>query len=697
MSSETRVVPPRIPAWVDDVVAALFSLAVGACVFLSWPLDLHTPIVTGGDATSAQYVIKSILEHGSYTRNPDVGAPFGATMYDYPMPEPTHHAFFRLLGLFSKDPFLAFNLFYLLGFAVAAYTACWALRRNGIGRWPAIAGAIAFALLPFHFRRFGHVFLASYAAIPVFAHYTLQLATYRAPHVPGTVRIGALPLLAIAVAAGTGVYYAWFGLLFIVFAAALGAAQSRRWQPLRVGAAFAATIVAVIALSLLPNALYHASEGANAAVAARQAFESEMYGLRITQLLFPTPGHRIAVLDAFMADYKDSVQYVNENSAAALGIVGAIGFMIALGAVFFGDARRHAALWATGAACAAGVLYATIGGFGAIVGRLLTPELRGLNRISVFIGFFALYALLCAFEIATRGRRRRAVDVAFTAVVVAVACFDQIPGKGLVHQSARVIAPRKALYARIRAALPGGARVFELPYTYFPESPHRVGSYSLLEPYLFTQGLEWSFGDMHGRPADVWNEQVAALDGDDLAGALALAGFSAIYVDRRGYEDGGAAVERGLRAHFGAPIVEDANLGRAVYRVPPPRPGMVPHVAVDLGRGWKAAGGDAASAAGDADLVVANPTSSPVSLALRFRLDSATSRKLVLSYGDQVITAYSVRGGERVEASVSIQAQPGVSRLLVGNEAPIAAAAQDAATKPSVRISGLAWGVTGRF
>lgn len=705
-SAEARAVPPRVPAWVDDVVAALFALAVGACVFLSWPLDLHTPIVTGGDATSAQYIIKSILEHGSYTRNPDVGAPFGATMYDYPIPEPTHHALIRLLGLFSKDPFLAFNLFYLLGFAAAAFTACWALRRSGIGRWPAIAGAIAFALLPYHFLRLGHVFLASYAAIPVFARYTLQLATYRAPHVPGTVRIGVLPLLAIAVAAGTGVYYAWFGLLFIAFAAALGAAKSGLWQPLRVGTAFAATIVAVIALSLVPNALYHASEGANAAVAARRAFESEMYGLRITQLLFPTPGHRIAALDAFMGAYKQSLQYVNENSAAALGVIGAIGFIIALAALFFGDARKHAALWATGAACTAGVLYATIGGFGAIISRLFTPELRGLNRISVFIGFFALYALLAAFEAATRGRRRWPVDISFAAVVVAVACFDQIPAKGIAHQSARVIAPRKALYARIRAALPDGARVFELPYTYFPESPHRVGSYNLLEPYLFTQGLEWSFGDMHGRPADVWNGQVAALDGEDLPGALALAGFAAIYVDRHGYADGGAAVERGLRARFGAPIVEDASLGRAVYRVPPPQPDMVPHVAVDLGRDWKAAtgngdaatgNGDAASAAGDADLVVANPTASPVPLALRFRLDSTTSRKLVVSYGDEVITAYSVRGGEGVEASVAIQARPGVSRLLLRSEEPVASTAQDATMKPSIRITGLAWGVSGRF
>jgi phosphoglycerol transferase len=702
VSSEGRAVSSRIPAWVDDAVAALFSIAVGACVFLSWPLDLHTPILLAGDATSADYIFKSILEHGSYTRNPDVGAPFGATMYDYPIPEPTHHAFIRLIGLFSKDPFVAFNVFYLLGFAAAAFTACWALRSSGIRRPFAIAGAIAFSLLPYHFMRLGHIFLASYAAIPVFGYYALRLATYRAPHVPGSARIGWLPVLAIALAAGTGVYYAWFGLLFIVFAAALGSARSRLWQPLRIGTVYAATVVAVVAFALLPNAIYHLAEGSNAAaVAARLPQESEIYGLRITQLLFPTPGHRIAAFSAFMSAYQQSAPNVNENLTAALGGIGSLGFIVALGALFFGDERRHAGLWAAGAACVAAVLYATIGGFGAIVGRLLTPDLRGLNRISVFIAFFALYAFFAAVETATRGRRRVGVETACAIALVAVACFDQIPTH-LSHQNAEALAPRSALYARMRAALPDGARVFELPYTYFPESPHPVGSYGLLEPYLFTNGLKWSFGDMRGRPADVWNEQVAALGGKEFSDALARAGFAAVYVDRRGYKDGGAALEQDLRTQFGAPIVEDKDLARALYRVPAARPDMVPHVAVEFGRGWSTSKGPAGSdvmstAAGDADLVVANPVPSPVPVALRFHVASTTPRKFVVSYADQVIAVHSLHAGEGVEIPVSIDTRPGVSRLSFRSEAPAVSAGNEQATASTIRVTGLSWGVRERL
>jgi phosphoglycerol transferase len=73
----------RIPTWADCTFAAVIALVVALYTFMPWPLDLHIPILMGSDATSSQYIFKSIFEHGTYLRNPDVGAPFGATMYDY--------------------------------------------------------------------------------------------------------------------------------------------------------------------------------------------------------------------------------------------------------------------------------------------------------------------------------------------------------------------------------------------------------------------------------------------------------------------------------------------------------------------------------------------------------------------------------------------------------------------------------------
>ncbi len=663
----------RFPAWTDGLVAACIAVAVMSCVYFSWPLDLHTPLLVGGDATSAQYIFKSLLEHGGYARNPDVGAPFGATMYDYPIPEPTHHLFIRFLGLFSKDPFLAFNLFYLISFATTAWAACWALRTCGIDRLLSIAGAVLFAILPYHFFRLGHIFLASYFAAPIFCAYAMRLATYRAPHIDDVPKTQFASLLMLAIAAGSGVYYAYFGCLFIAVGCLLGAASSGRFTPIRIGGTYVATIVAVIAASLLPNALYHLAEGANPLVGQRGSADAEIFGLRIAQLLLPTAGHRIGWIDLFMANYAKSTPLVNENMTAALGLIGSAGFLAALAVFFTGNMRRYPELFAAGALNTAGVLYATIGGFGAIVALLLTPEIRGLNRISVFIAFFSLLAVLAIAGRMLRSTSHRFAGAALAVALIAFAWADEIPIHGVARRNAGEFHAQQEFGVRLQAAVPPNTALFELPYTYFPESPHPLGSYALLAPYLYTHGLRWSFGDMHGRPADLWNEQTSKLSGTALASALSQAGFGAIYIDRRGYTDKGVAIEKELTETFGSPIIENSDRNVAVYRVPAASTQSAPFVVADLGRHWypwESAGEDrSAWSRGSADLIVANASSVETDMTMRFSLSTLVPRHVVISYADRPISTHDLQPGMATDVVLHFSAMPGVTRVSLATNA----------------------------
>lgn len=687
----------RLPKWLDTFVAAGIATAVAIYIYLPTPIDLHIPLFARFDAISAQYLFKSVLDHGTYLQNPDVGAPFGATMYDYPIPEPTHHLLIRLIGLFTADPFLAMNVFYLFSFATAAFTACWALELLKIGRLHSIAGAVAFSLLPYHFYRIAHVFLASYAAIPVIGYYAIQLSMYRAAHVNGMPRARWTSLLALAIAAGTGVYYAFFGALFIAVASAIGYARSRRTQPLFVGAAYAAAIVAVVVLSQLPNALYHLSEGANPLVAHRSSVDAEFYGLRLTHLLFPPRGHRLDALAAFTASYNLTVPG-SENTSAALGLIGSIGFVIALVAFFSGDSRRYSALWAAGALCVAGVLYATIGGFGVIVAQWV-PEIRALNRISVYIGFFSIFAFLTAAKSLVRVGRGPSISLATATIMIVVAYADQIPIHGLGSREVGAFETKKAFFTRMEATLPRGTSVYELPYICFPECVNPTGSYALLEPYLFTDGLRWSFGEMHGRPGDQWNEEVSNLHGSDFAGALARAGFGAIYVDRLGYTDKAVIVEKELRAQFGAPIIEDASLARAVYRVGPASSDSAPLTIANLGRGWFPwergnEGDEAAWSKGDSDLVVANPNGETMPFVARFKLISLVPRKVTLSYGSQVLAAVQLKPGEPADMTATINAEAGVSRLSLTTDVAAQRPGNGDARRLAFRIMNLNYAAT---
>ena len=65
---------------------------------------------------------------------------------------------------------------------------------------------------------------------------------------------------------------------------------------------------------------------------------------------------------------------------------------------------------------------------------------------------------------------------------------------------------------------------------------------------------------MRGREGELWQRQVFAKPIDEMLKTLAFAGFRGIYLDRAGYVDNGAGVERELSARLGnAPLVSKNN------------------------------------------------------------------------------------------------------------------------------------------
>jgi phosphoglycerol transferase len=74
-------------------------------------------------------------------------------------------------------------------------------------------------------------------------------------------------------------------------------------------------------------------------------------------------------------------------------------------------------------------------------------------------------------------------------------------------------------------------------------------------PYLWSEGLRWSFGSMRGRPDGDWQPKVSSDDpGPSLPGLVGL-GFSGVVLDRAGYADGGSAVVARLNETLGPPSV----------------------------------------------------------------------------------------------------------------------------------------------
>lgn len=531
-------------------LAAAASLVGGVVVLRSWRGDLGVPLDYFGDVSLQHLLVKSVLDQGWYFENPSLGAPNQLELYDYPVlnGETLNVVILWLLGLFGAGSVAAMNLLYFLSFPLVGLTAFLALRRLDADPWPALVCAVLYALLPYHFiRGEAHLFLSTYYAVPAGAYLAAAVLS------GDRLRLGVAIGLAVLVGTASGsFYYAAFTLLLVAVAAVLRFAGTRERQALVTGAVVCGAILAVALVQLAPTLVYRAANGSNDQVAQRYTFESEVYSLKLTQLVLPIDAHRVDALARLKQRYTEKFPPIDAN-AAALGVVGTAGllwlFAVVAGVLVGRRAgERHVAL---AALALTAFLVATAGGFGTLIG-VAFAQIRAWNRLSIFIAFFALAAV--ALGLSALGRRVR--PVVFAAVLVGVLVV------GIADQtSPGFIRPYEVLKAQwttdedffesVEAGLPDGAAVVNLPYEPFPEPPAgRQAVYEAAKGYLHTEGLRWSYGAMKGRPED-WAASNATKPAAELVPAARQAGFAAILVDRLGYGDDGAGAEAELRGVMG--------------------------------------------------------------------------------------------------------------------------------------------------
>src|SRR5215208_6910918 len=254
-----------------------------------WRANLWMPFTLGGDAPYYLMVIKGTLLHGWWLENPDLGAPFGQVLYDFPFlaHDGFHLVLIKMLGLLSSDPVFVANVFFLLSFPLVALVAFLVLRQLGISGDAALVCSVLYALAPYHFLRdHQHLNLAAYYSVPVGAYLVLSLLSGRPLFArrgnPG-VRVLAWASsrslitlsLCLFVASASSTYYAVFAILLLIAAMMLVFVTRRDVRALFEGGAVLGLILSFLALAMLPQLIYWYVNGPNYAVAHRLPSESE--------------------------------------------------------------------------------------------------------------------------------------------------------------------------------------------------------------------------------------------------------------------------------------------------------------------------------------------------------------------------------------------------------------------------------------
>jgi len=585
-------------------VVGTLAAALAAWLLRIWDASLSVPLYQQPPDTLFQTaVVKAIRDHGWDLTNPDLGAPFGTQMYDFPHAgETLQMAAIWVLTRFTSRPGAVINIYFIGGFGVLASVTHLVLRHLRFRTSVAACTALLYTFLPYHFwHQEGHLLRSTYVSGPLGALLILWVLDWRrrflvepdAPWRDGTRfadklrwgRVGAT----VAVAAALGIIET-MAIAFVLVALGVGAVlvTLRDRDPGVLAAAGVAGAVTALTfvIALAPNLWYWSEHGTNETAGRRLPVGQEAYGLKVSRLVLPIRQHRLARLASLTEDATRHTP-VESEGGQELGVVGAVGFIVGLyGALNFASrrSRLHGArspdrgtgldrgeLWRlSGVLTLVLVLFATVSGLSLLLSVAGFAQIRVWNRSVILIAFFSLLVVAIGLErfadwVGSRisdPRRAVAAGVLASVGVLLFGLWDTaVPFPTDYPAITRTARSDRGFVAELERRLPDGAAVFELPVVRYPESPpvHDLPDLTELRLYQYSRTLRWSYGGMKGRPQADWQQRVSSDDPVAALAGLRGLGFDGVVVFTQGYADGGAAVAARLSGALGPPEVASTD------------------------------------------------------------------------------------------------------------------------------------------
>lgn len=572
-------------AW-PYLLAAAIAGTVAAWAYRPWAFGsalLHPQ----GDALAFAAWVQNTIETGWYEHGPRLAAPFAQNSHSYTLTDELLMALVgKVLAPLTGGPGPAIAWWLMLCMPITAAAGVGLARYLGTSRVAALVPGIAFAILPDTFMRAtGHYGLATTWTVPIGVLAAVSLV-HRPAHT-GRARI----VWEVALGAGlvavtlTNAYYAVFSGI-LVAAAGLGAYWTRReLRDLALTALRGATLVVPLVIAVLVDRRFVPSPlGFEAFAVTRSPADAEYYAGKIIAMLLPAPGHRFDVLADIRLRYDTAFPPPAEGPA--LGLVAAVGFVALVAWATLSHWRPRGLTDHPVHATLAGLTWVAlfayvVGGLGTLWAILLDGGgIRVWSRMHVVIALLALLAVGLVLDRLVRHWR-----VAAVVLLVAVAVVDQ-PRPGYRPSPPAAVAVQAEvtdLTARIAADAGAQAMVFQLPILTFPVQNRTTGTASAYDgflPYLYSDGLDWSYGGLQGDIAADWQLELLERPLDEQVALLEAAGFAGILVDTAALADTPGELTQ-IADLLGAPDIASAS-GRWLYFAASSDPGDCSPAAADL-------------------------------------------------------------------------------------------------------------------
>ncbi len=544
--------------------AELFVVIISVLAIILWLSNYYSakrivPAIDGDFGLTAM-LGKSIQENGlkGYVWNSQIGYPDVSALFDTPFIDLAYLFEFWGVIKITKNYMIATYYLYFLSYSLAALTTWILLKYLDIPRPIRIVLSIAYAFAPYHFMRgMGHPTLSNYYILPL--SILVVLITYKEkfkyvlPERYGfKQKLSFLCLLCLI--GMQNVYYAFFSMLMVLVVVIYKMIYNKTLKPLfQEMGVFVIQAVAFI-LSLSPKLIYSYKYGMNEYAGIRLPLETEMYALKIIQLLLPPSYTRFSWLQRIVDEYRSTAFNINENALASLGVVAGSGFLLACVLFCYRYAKNEIRSSSLDqnldiliVLLLILVLYSIPGGFGDIFSRLIMPELRCLNRVSILIAALSITILAIFIKKLLWQIKYKWALILISSALVIVGIYIDLPERNPDNWNVAAETQDemyREFFATVEEKVGTGAAVYQLPFMEFPEAAPIINmqSYSHFKGYIYTDTIKWSYGGMKGRNLTAQKLYVDNGMSESFINGIKEAGFSGVYIDSSGFEDGGTQI-----------------------------------------------------------------------------------------------------------------------------------------------------------
>lgn len=545
------------------------------------------PLSYSDDGLFVLVYIKLLLTGHWNLSSSDVGYPFGMNLSDFPGSDFGNRAFFIFLSLFTKDPVFAFNLYAYLSFPITACVAFFVSNKIGLKKINSVALSGLFAFSTFSLQRlilFGHLVYMFNFVVPIFYYlgYLIYKVDYQDLKASLSWKKIILFFLLLILLSSFGVYYAFFGCLVIITSGILGSVRFSNWRNFFISLIACLIVLIGFLINMIPTIINSIENGKNNDIAVRSAGETDIYGLRLTQMLLPHSEHRLKFFRDVNKKYSETFTYINENKVSAIGLLGGCGFLLSMMLVLFYSEsiylKTHIRYFSV-----VGIvlfIYGTVGGLGSFFSFAIVPIFRGLNRISIFVSFSSLIVFFQVLESFIFNKIKNNFCIgALTFLAFVFGIFDQTfkIQNHYTIKNKEIYFNDNAFVKKIEKLIGPEGAVFQFPYMAFPEVPpaHQVETYGLARGYINSISLKWNYGAIKGRLPDAIYKVLLEQSVSKQLELIKGLGFDGIYIDRRGFIDKALQLEKEIQDFFNCkPEIVSSDNNLSFFLIPNPLPAL---------------------------------------------------------------------------------------------------------------------------